>query len=180
MSEQDERRPQDWAEGRRLRAWDLHEQGWPGARIAEALGVTRGAVSQWVKRAREGGREALYTRTPPGATARLTPEQRAQVPAFLTRGAEAYGFVGQVWTTRRVAVVIFREYGVRYSATHVGRLLRALGHSPQKPVVRASKRNEAAVTAFREEQWPSLKAKPKRKSGPSSVSTKPASINCPS
>lgn len=180
MNERVEHKPQDWAEGRRLRAWDLHEQGWPGARIAEALGVTRGAVSQWLKRAREGGREALYTRTPPGVTARLTAEHRAQLPTLLTRGAEAYGFVGQVWTARRVAVVIFREFGVRYHPTHVGRLLRALGLSPQKPVVRASKRNEAAVTAFREEQWPSLQVKPSRRTGPSSASMRPDSITCPS
>lgn len=178
MNERAEHEPQDWAEGRRLRAWDLHEQGWPGARIAEALGVTHGAVSQWLKRARVGGREALYTRTAPGATARLTAEQRGQIPALLARGAEAYGFVGQVWTTKRVMVVIFREFGVHYHPTHVGRLLHALGLSPQKPVVRASKRNEAAVTAFREEQWPSLKAKPGRRTAPSSASMRPASITC--
>ena len=49
-------RPTSWREGRRLRALDLHEQGWAGKAIAEALGVTQGAVSQWLKRAREGGR----------------------------------------------------------------------------------------------------------------------------
>ena len=147
--------------------------------MAEAVGVTRGAVSQWLKRAREGGREALYRRTPPGATARLTPDQRAQLPAFLARGAEAYGFVGQVWTARRVAVVIFREFGVRYHPTHVSRLLRAEGLSPQKPVVRASKRNEAAVVTFREEQWPSLRAKPRTRRAPLSASMKLASTSCP-
>ena len=30
--------PRDWREGRRLRAWELHEAGWSGTRIAEALG----------------------------------------------------------------------------------------------------------------------------------------------
>lgn len=42
-----------------MRALESHEQGWTGARIAAALGVTGGAVSQWLQRAREGGREAL-------------------------------------------------------------------------------------------------------------------------
>ena len=54
----------DWREGRRLRAWELHEAGWSQAAIAEALGVTEGAVSQWMRRAREGGGpEALRKRT---------------------------------------------------------------------------------------------------------------------
>jgi predicted transcriptional regulator len=45
----------DWREGRRLRAFELNQQGWSQQRIAEALGVSKGAVSQWMKRARHGG-----------------------------------------------------------------------------------------------------------------------------
>jgi predicted transcriptional regulator len=43
---------EDWKEGRRRRAWELSEQGWKQKDIAEALGVSKGAVSQWLKRAR--------------------------------------------------------------------------------------------------------------------------------
>jgi predicted transcriptional regulator len=39
--------PKDWREARRLRAWQLHEQGWKQKDIAAALGVSEGAVSQW-------------------------------------------------------------------------------------------------------------------------------------
>lgn len=169
MDEQTERRPQNWQEGRRLRALALHEQGWPGARIAEALGVTRGAVSQWLKRVREGGRAALYHRKPPGAKARLSAEQRAQLPTLLAKGAERYGFVGEVWTTGRVATMIRREFGVRYHPAHVSRILRGIRWTVQKPIRRARQRNEAAVTAFREEQWPSLEGKPRTRSAPSSL-----------
>jgi predicted transcriptional regulator len=49
----------DWREGRRLRAFELKEQGWKQTEIADALGVTEGAVSQWMKRAREEGVQAL-------------------------------------------------------------------------------------------------------------------------
>ena len=45
----------DWREGRRLRAFELKQKGWSQQRIAEALGVSKGAVSQWMKRARDGG-----------------------------------------------------------------------------------------------------------------------------
>ena len=37
--------PSDWREGRRLRAWALHQQGWKQKDIAVALGVSPGAVS---------------------------------------------------------------------------------------------------------------------------------------
>ena len=126
---------QDWREGRRLRALELKAQGWSQRRIAEALGVTEGAVSQWVKRAREGGGvEALRHRRPPGRPAKLTGEQRAQVPVLLAKGAEAHGFIGAVWTTARVAVVLERTFGVRYDPSHVGRLLRRLKWSVGPPL----------------------------------------------
>jgi transcriptional regulator with XRE-family HTH domain len=39
------RKATDWREGRRLRAFELKQQGWSQQRIAEALGVSKGAVS---------------------------------------------------------------------------------------------------------------------------------------
>jgi transposase len=161
--------PRDWKEGRRLRALEVHEQGWAGSRIADALGVSRGAVSQWLTIARERGREGLRTR-PRGRKARkLTTAQRAALPAVLAKGAEAYGFIGAVWTTARVAAVIRREFGVRHHPTHVSRILKELRWTPQKPVKRSIKRDEAAVTAFREEREPALQAKPRRSGARSST-----------
>jgi transposase len=63
----------DWREGRRFRAFELKQQGWSQQRIAEALGVSKGAVSQWMKRARDGGGvEALKRQPAPGARPRLS------------------------------------------------------------------------------------------------------------
>ena len=77
----------DWREGRRLRAFELKQEGWSQQRIAEALDVSKGAVSQWMKRARQGGIEALRKRTTPGAPPRLSEQQRAQLKELLLRGA---------------------------------------------------------------------------------------------
>ncbi len=161
--------PRDWREGRRLRALELHEQGWLGKAIAEALGVTAGAVSQWLTRARAGGREGLRTHPPPGPTPKLTVEQRAQVPALLAKGAEAYDFVGDVWTTKRVAVVIKRVFGVSYHPAHLSRLLRQHRLSVQKPILRAPQRNEAQIAAWPAERWSALQVKPRKRTAPSSL-----------
>ena len=159
------RPPRDWREGRRLRAWELHQQGWPGKQIAQALGVTAGAVSQWLTRARQAGVAALYTHPPPGPTPRLTEDQRTELVALFQQGAEAHGFLGQVWTTKRVAAVIQTAFGVRYHPAHVSRLLRALPWTVQKPLRRATQRNEAAIAAWTAEQIPGLEKKPRPKTG---------------
>jgi transposase len=92
----------NWREGRRLRAWELHQKGWKQQEIAEALGVTQGAVSQWLKRAQDEGVVGLRHRPPPGAAPRLSSEQRDQLLELLAHGAEAFGFQGDVWTQPRV------------------------------------------------------------------------------
>src|SRR5688500_16539393 len=83
----------DWREGRRLRAWELKQEGWNQRDIARALGVSKGAISQWMKRAKLEGVEALKHKPPPGAKARLSEEQRAKLPELLARGAPAHGFL---------------------------------------------------------------------------------------
>lgn len=147
----------DWREGRRLRAWELKQQGWSQQEIADALGVSKGAVSQWMRRGREGGVESLRRRIAPGAQPRLSEEERARLPELVARGAPAHGFRGDVWTCARVAEVIWREFGVRYHPAHVSRLVRGLGLSLQKPERRANQRDEEAIERWKEERWPELK-----------------------
>lgn len=62
---------------------------------------------------------------------KLPPSQMRLIPDFLSHGAEAYGFRGEVWTCRRVAEVIKLEFGVSYSKSQVSRILKKLGWSPQ-------------------------------------------------
>lgn len=152
--------PTDWREGRRLRAWELYQEGWPQKQIAAALGVSKGAVSQWVARGKTGGVDALRKQPRSGAIPKLSEQQRHQLPDILRRGAQAYDFVGDVWTQQRIAAVIKREFGVSYHVDHIGRLLRAIGWSVQKPIERASERNDAAIERWRSEKWPEIKKKP--------------------
>src|SRR5215218_5777037 len=146
----------NWREGRRLRAYELKQQGWKQTEIAHALGVTEGTVSQWMKRAREEGVEGLRHKPPPGATPRLSEDERARLPELLAQGAQAHGFRGDVWTCERVAIVIRKEFGVSYHPAHVSRLLKALRQSLQKPQRRANQRDEEAIERWKEERWPSL------------------------
>ncbi len=92
MKQRTDKHPTDWREGRRFRAWELAQQGWKQKNIAVALGVSQGAVSQWLKRARADGHAAMRRQPPPGRQPKLTPEQLAPLPALLKRGPEAWRF----------------------------------------------------------------------------------------
>jgi transposase len=144
-------RGRSWLEERRLRAWDLKLKNWPQKMIAEALGVTEGAVSQWVKRVREHGVEALHARKRGGSEPLLGPKQRARLLELLAQGPEAFGFEGNAWTLPRVAELIARELGVRHHPAHVSKILRRCGWSIQKPIVRGRERDEEAIARWKEE-----------------------------
>ncbi|MGA9925699.1 MAG: IS630 family transposase [Isosphaeraceae bacterium] len=150
--------PSDLREWRRMRAWHLKQLGWKQRQIAVALGVREGTVSRWIARARRDGPAALLSHLAHGRPAKLRPDQRRLIPDFLSHGAEAYGFRGEVWTCARVAKVIEEEFGVSYHKSHVSRLLKELGWTPQMPIARAIQRDEQEIERWRAEAWPRLKA----------------------
>ena len=147
----------DWKEARRWRALELKRGGWTYLEIAEALSVTKGAISRWMSAVNSGGEQALRARPRKGARPKLTPKQAALIPEFLSHGAEAYGFRGELWTCARVAAVIREEFGVTYHKASVSRLLKVVGWTPQLPIERASQRDEQAIEHWRVEVWPLLK-----------------------
>jgi transposase len=149
-------------EQRRWQALELKREGWPHQEVAEVLGVTKGAVSQWLKRVAQEGEAGLYARPRPGAIPKLTAEEKAHLPELLAHGATRYGFRGEFWTCKRVREVIRREFHVGYHKDHVRKLLKACGWTWQKPLTRAAQREEAAMARWRTQSWPQLK----KKSGP--------------
>jgi transposase len=88
------------------------------------------------------------------------------------KGRRKLGYETPLWTCERVAHLIEQEFGVRYHAGHVWKLLRQLNGSPQRPAGRAWERNEEAIGEWKRKTWPAIKKKPKKKAARSSSSTK--------
>lgn len=61
-----------------------------------------------------------------------------------------------------IRVLIRRRFGVRLSAVSVGRLLKKLGLSPQRPLRRAYQQDPEAVRRWRDEEYPKIRAEAKR------------------
>src|SRR3982074_1541408 len=63
-----------------------------------------------------------------------------------------------LWTREMVRQVIRREFSVALSVVSVGRLLRTMGLSPQRPLHRAYQQNPEAVQRWKDEEFPAIRA----------------------
>ncbi|MDH4270442.1 MAG: IS630 family transposase [Candidatus Aminicenantes bacterium] len=147
-------------EQRRLKAIALFQEGFQPVEIARKLGVNRRSVRLWKAHFLSGGPEALRARPTPGRPWKLKRTDRAALETLLLRGARASGYATDLWTCPRVAQVIARKFGVHYHVDHIGRLLRSLGWSPQKPERRAIERDEEAIQRWVKMRWPKVKKTP--------------------
>jgi transposase len=147
-------------EARRRRAVALLKQGHGPVEVARRVGCAHSSVVRWRQAVEQHGLAGLTAKPVPGCPPKLTARQKQQIPKLLLRGARAWGFHTDLWTTPRIADVIERTFGVRYHPTHVGRLLAQWGWSCQQPARRALERDEAAIRHWTDTVWPRIKKKP--------------------
>ena len=155
-----------------MRGARLLQQGVSEAEVARLVGVHRQSVNRWAQQLANGGRGALKRAPRTGRPPQLSAMDRKRIEQGLKRGPEALGYRTALWTAWRVADLIERECGVKYSTVQAWRVLRSLGWSPQRPAGRALERNEPAIRRWKRERWPELKKTPKNEGKPSSSSTK--------
>jgi transposase len=135
----------------------MFEQGVRPVQVAGRLRVSTKSVYQWRRRWRAGGDAALASKGPGGATCRLNQRQLDGLCTELGRGPAGHGWADQRWTLARVATVIGRMFHVRYTLRGTSYLLHRIGFTPQVPAHRAVERDEAAITRWRTETWPSVR-----------------------
>jgi transposase len=114
-------------ETRRIAAMVRLRRGESTSTIARSLGVSIQSVQRWARTYRLHGNDGLRRLPKSGPHPKLASEKLAQLPALLARGPVAYGFDTPVWTSERVAGVIWSRFRVRYSPDHVKYVLRSLG-----------------------------------------------------
>jgi transposase len=144
-----------------MRAARMFDRGKRQVDVVAELGVSAQTASRWYRAWQTGGREALTGAGRAGRTPKLSDEQVAQVADALTKGPAANGFPTDMWTLARVAEVIERVTGVRYSSTQTWTILRErLGWSRQRPARRAVERDDAAIQTWAKKEWPRIKKAP--------------------
>jgi len=145
---------------RRLKAAQLFRRGCSQADVARQLGVSRQAASRWHAAWKVGGEAALAGAGRTGREARLSGDDVCRLEAILLAGAPAAGYETDLWTLKRIAQVIRREFGVKFHVGHVWRVLGQLGWSCQRPERKARERNEEGIKRWVRYRWPRIKKRP--------------------
>jgi transposase len=147
----------------RIRAVPQVEAGQSPEQVIRALGFSRARIYEWLARYREGGVEALKAKPVPGRPMKLDAKAVQWIyKTVSTRNPLQLKFEFALWTREIVRELIRERFSVRLSEVSVGRLLRKLGLSPQRPLARAYQRDPQLVQSWLEEDYPAIQKAAKR------------------
>jgi transposase len=148
----------DVLEALRIRAVRQIEHGESPETIIKALGMNRRTIYKWIARYREGGIDALKATPLSGRPLKLDGVKLRWIfKTVVTKNPLQLRFSFALWTREMIKELIERKYGVKLSLVSVGRLLKKLGLSCQKPLMRAFQQDPVIVKRWLEEDYPKIK-----------------------
>src|SRR5476651_2669041 len=157
------KRRSDEATRKRLRAGRLLLRGKKPTEVALEVGVARQTVYTWKALLDEGGIDALRSVPSRGRPARLDESQLEGLRRAILQKPTEHGFGTELWTLKRVGVVIERLYDVKFGRTQIWRIMGTLAFSVQTLVKRPTQRVEQALRAWKGSTCPAIKKKPGEK-----------------
>jgi transposase len=157
-------------ENRRRQAIAMLRSGKTYRDVAKELDSSLSSVVRWWQAYKTEGRQGIQSQAKWGRPPHLADQQQKDLKMILLQGAASAGYTTDLWTLKRIVLLIRKEYGVRYTNVGVWKLLRQnFGWSCQKPEKRALQRDEKAIAEWKAKTWPLIKKSPKTW-GPSRVS----------
>jgi len=143
----------------KLRAVQLLKAGNNAATIAQMFGVSRAILFRWQQKYDECGPPALEIKRAPGPASRLNAEQLSRLHALIAgNDPRQLQFDFGLWTRKIIRDLIRRDFGVKYSEVQVGRLMKQLGFSPQRPLYRAYQQDPERVEEWKKVIYPKIRA----------------------
>lgn len=146
----------------RVNAIRLLRKGYTKTEVADILGVAESSVYEWQGKFREGGLAALSTKIASGRKRMLSDKQLLQLYTWLRGNPRQVQFDFGLWTRKIAGELIRREFGIDYTPQNVGKILKMLGFSPQRPVYQALERDPEKRRIWTEETFPAIQRRAAR------------------
>ena len=131
--------------------------------VMRSMGLCRTTIYKWLRVAKGQGVKALASRKAAGPSRRLTAQQRANLKRWIvTKDPRDFGFIEALWSRPIIQSLLLDKFKITLSLSAIGRMLKFMGITPQKPLRRAYERNPAEIKEWVEVRYPKIAAKAKR------------------
>lgn len=142
----------------RIRAVERVQEGESPEVVIRALGFSRSCIYTWLALYRAGGWGALKAKALQGRPMKIQPAQMRWLYQTVTgKSPLQYRFEFALWTREMVRILLGEEFDLKLSLASVGRLLKQLGLSCQRPLFRAIEQDPERVRRWREEEYPGIR-----------------------
>lgn len=139
------------------------ESGESPEAVASGLGINRRTMYRWLEAYHYGGNAALAAKPIPGAPPKLDARQMDELARMIRHDTPLqYKFEFALWTLALIRELIKRHFGVSLSEVSVGRLMKRLGFTAQRPLYRAWQQDPVLVEQWREHEYPKIAARARR------------------
>jgi transposase len=144
----------------RIRAVERVQAGESPEVVIQALGFTRSCIYTWLARYRSGGWQALKAEALKGRPLRIKPAQMRWLYGTITgKSPLQFRFEFALWTREMIRILLREKFGLSLSLASIGRLLRQLGLSCQRPLFRALEQDPERVRQWLEQEYPAIREK---------------------
>lgn len=131
--------------------------------VVAGLGMNRRTIYRWLAAYHYGGEAGLQAKAIVGAPMKLSGKQMAKLAKIIREKSPLQlKFEYALWTLAMIRQLILKQFDVRLSEVSVGRLMKRLGFSPQRPLYRAWQQDPALVEHWREKEFPRIARRAKR------------------
>lgn len=150
-------------EEKRAQVIRLIEAGTHPDVVAAAFEVGRSTVYGWWSAYRQKGEASFAVKKAPGGKTKLSVAQIAKLRCLIVdKDPRQLRFDFALWTRDMVRVLIKERFGVEMSRQGTANLLRRMGLSPERPLVRAYEQDREAAERWKTEEYPKIAAAAKQ------------------
>jgi len=142
----------------RIRAVERVQEGESPEVVIQVLGLSRSCIYTWLARYRAGGWGALKARALKGRPLKLQPAQMKWVyQTVVGKSPLQFRFKFALWTREMIRLLLREQFQLKLSLASVGRLLKQLGLTCQRPIFRATEQDPQRVRQWREQDYPAIR-----------------------
>ena len=153
------RMEQQW---QRMQGVKMVRAGIPARVVAEQFSVSARVVFKWVAAFSEGGQNALLAKEGAGRPPKVTAEQLQWIADTVRdQTPDQLRFEFGLWTLRIIGQLIERQFNMTLSLPTLGKVMKRLGFTPQRPLYRAYEQDASLVQRWHTDEFPRLQARAK-------------------